>query len=289
MNPINKSTNFEYLAGESPSETSLPLLVLRDTLAPMLSVSDLRNCTLLSRTWGAMAQPLIDDELKKRRMAMTFGPEDWKQRGYAIGSADSIPPLPADIDARFKRLSKYFPKEMKNDPDWKDQWAMLVLIPKEINGEPVTINGFGKLMRHQREGDHPTVYRYIDTATEDDIGKQPVGESQWVLVTNGVIPGSRIKNAQQQIDQIKEVNQECVWLHPLQAIVCNVVSLLKTGMYLFPEDPYTGTRCRYVMDGKIKYAYVVGSGPSGFYVHSSSDDAVYDFLGVAASLPCGSS
>ncbi len=84
---------------------------------------------------------------------------------------------------------------------------MLVLIPKTVNGEPLTLNTLWRACKIT-QGGSARQYRNID----DEITKNtPVGESHWVLMTKNVIPESRINRivGKQQLIENLERKVEC--------------------------------------------------------------------------------
>src|ERR1700688_617828 len=115
-----------------------------------LNASDLARCSQVSKQWKTLAS---DEALSKRAIVRTFafGKEKWAKYFGDIGAE---PPLPANIEAILKNPCPFFPEKSVA------QTHMLVLIPKTINGKPLTLRSLEELVQEPREG-YKTGYRYI--------------------------------------------------------------------------------------------------------------------------------
>ena len=151
-----------------------------------------------------------------------FGPEDWAEYFGDVGNA---PKLPADMEQILNAPCPYYQDAKKmgvakmekidmNKPMFSNHtcqfWIdkvnqntdlkvrdthLLTLIPKTVNGKPLTLNIFVNLLRN----------KYIRIASGPGIrwkfydhGDTPVKESHWVLMTKCVMPESVCKTFAKQ-------------------------------------------------------------------------------------------
>src|SRR5207249_2641216 len=78
-----------------------------------------------------------------------------------------------------------------------EETHVLVLIPKAVNGQPLTLKSLGELIQKPKQGP-ATKYRGFYLGEYQDV---PVQQSYWVLMSRDVIEGSRNQsyNAQKQL------------------------------------------------------------------------------------------
>ena len=201
---------------------------------------------------------------------VSFGKEQWETYFGKVGEA---PPIPANIDEILNTPCPYYKGKTKK------QTHLLVLIPEAVNGILLNLNTFRELVKHPLTG-NPSNYRAIyDTIVTQFGGIVPPEGSHWVLMTRGIIPGSKNKTyAQQQL----RVEAETGYYIPdlLSAAVCILTYYVSTGKFLFrAETKASLTRC---VEAVQNYQTTLGAfGADGIRIHFRLNDAFPD-LGVAA-------
>jgi hypothetical protein len=136
----------------------------------------------------------------------------------------------------------------------------LVLIPSTVNGQPLTENRLGTLVK--AKGHFPDTeagYRYMDSAVAAQQGNSPAGQSHWVLMTKDVLPGSRNKRYAEQQAMITTLARTTGSSYEvpslLDATTCIFMNYLTSRIRLFNNSPLTYTRCQEQVRG---YQVIVG-------------------------------
>lgn len=198
---------------------------------------------------------------------MAFGKELWEKY---LGNVGEEPPLPKDIDNIMKSSCPFFSWFFSNKR--VEETHMLILIPKTVNGKPLTLNYLGDLVRYPKQGKATqcTYYEkniaYVDDSHNMREAKsQSPQRSYWVLMTRDVIPGSRNKSYDDQVRLIKEFGQKAKVSYEvpnlLEAVTSILVEHLRTGKQLYSNNPMTYTRCH--KESHIKGRFVVGGFAAG--------------------------
>jgi hypothetical protein len=193
--------------------------------------------------------------------AWVFGASEWNKY---FGDVGAEPPLPDDIVQRLPELSKN---------------NVLVLIPKKVNGEPLTLHRLIELVQNPRNGGFPT--RYSHFYPGEYYVDEPA-ESHWALLTRTVIEGSRSKLMQDEHPIVAAYSQKTniAYTFPavLDAVVCNFMEYVRSGTWLYGENPTTCTWCAEAYNAD--YYLVVGYGSvSG--LHVGNGGGAYVQCGVA--------
>jgi len=162
---------------------------------------------------------------------MAFGKAQWNKYFGDIGVES---PLPKNIDKILNIPCPYWNgKRVK-------ETHILVLIPKTINGKPLTLNTLQELIQNPKQG-HATKYRSHNEKLNKELGGQSIPKSYWALITKDVLPNSRRKTYSEQQALIKG---PYVVPGALEVATGILVHHVKSGEKLYPEKPYTYTRCK---------------------------------------------
>ncbi|MCP5507229.1 MAG: F-box protein [Chlamydiales bacterium] len=252
------------------------LLILSYLNAPALT-----SCQGVCRRWRVIvrgeqsAQQKIQqtrEVLDKIEQESRFiGSGAWK----LLGGIGEVPPLPDNIlEELMKPCPFWNPKGTADGKKVKDTHVLGLMVDK-VGGKPVTINSIEECAKAPKEGVHATQYRHIWDQIHRDHGETAVGKPYWALMTADVLPGSRRKSRQDQLDMAAKFCYEAPTL--LQAIAFNIVRYVSTGKWLFSFDPCTYTCCKEQSGG---WKLVVGGfSSSGLFVSNFYDDCN---VGVAA-------
>ena len=198
-----------------------------------------------------------------------IGKEAWEK---LIGNVDSPPPIPQDIESILEAKCPYFKgKRVK-------ETHILVLIPKLVNGEPLTLLTWNKIFMESRVKTASSMRKVrFDDIAEECIGQMPVKESYWALITKECLPDSNYKTYEEQLALLKNP-----YLAPNSIELCIgfMLHYLLSGQRLL-EDTNTivYTRC---IDSFTQvntfYRIRVGSnGPTGPCVRYGQCEETVDF------------
>ncbi len=195
-----------------------------------------------------------------------FGAAEWEKYFDVIGVE---PPLPKDIDQILSSPCPFWPSKKVQETH------LLVLVPQTVNGKPLTLKALGELVKKPLTGS-ATQYRYFKLGEYTDPAAP---SSHWVLMTRGVIEGSRKKSYQEQQKLVNQKGQG-VYEVPtvLDAAVCIFMEHVRSGNRLYSDSPDTLTNCQEKYDA---YAQLnVGGFVSGGLLVSNYLD--YGSIGVGA-------
>ena len=188
-----------------------------------------------------------------------LGKTVWERYFGAVGEE---PALPDDLEAMMNSPCPFWPGNKVKDTH------LLVLIPSHVAGQPLTLDYLEELIaRPQGEG-HGTKYVYYWDKAHEAIGNQSPDSSYWVLMTRGVLPGSRRKSYQEQCALV-ERHQGYAVPGALEAAVVMLLHHVRSGERLYGDNPWTYTRCQESFED---YQLVIG----GFSSEGLSVDDIYD-------------
>ena len=186
-----------------------------------------------------------------------LGKEIWERYYGAVGEE---PALPAYIEE----------EKMMNSPCpfWPGhklkETHLLVLIPSHVGGKPLTLNYLEELIQSLQGEGHGTKYVYYWDEARAAIGSQSPGRSYWVLMTRGVLPGSRAKSYPDQCALVAKhasgTGLPYVVPGALEAAVVMLLHHVRSGEFLYGASPVTYTRCQEKVQD---FQLVVGGFSSG--------------------------
>jgi hypothetical protein len=184
-------------------------------IAGFLSPKDVARAERVSKSWNTLNNVKVWKAVHKAQQAtpaingtataqiyklafsnpcpsIAFGPAQWNRY---FGDVGQVPPLPADIHQILKSPCPF-------DPTKKvEETHMLVLVPRTVDGKPLTLKSLGELIKNPKNGGHKTQYRNFSVEEHADT---PVGKSHWVLMTKNLLEGSRHKTLEKQQALIEE-------------------------------------------------------------------------------------
>ena len=249
--------------------TSIPSEVVNHIFS-YLNLHELGVSRRVSKTWSQFASiPILWQSAIYREIAFS-------SQGWAQWDADLV----KDVDMRQEMLSlpKNIAEELRRSvfPGKSIRAThVLVRMPKGL-----TIKKLGELAKKYFPSNIDG-YRYICSATVDELGGKPADESIWLLMTKDVLPLSRNKNYDQQKNIVDELAKTTGVPYQvpttLEAATCILAEYSRSENRLFNDSPLTYTRCQENVQG---WQMVVGGfAPAGLAVYYYFD---CDFFGVAA-------
>ena len=194
-----------------------------------------------------------------------FGKAAWAQYFGDIGPE---PALPSNIREILQTPCPIWPGKKVYETH------LLTLIPETVNGAPLTLRSLGELMQRPQGGGNSTKYEYFNNGEYKADTSYP---SHWALFTRDVLPGSRNKPYTEQQKLVQRLGGGYEVPNVVDAAVSIVMEYVRTGVFLYPRDPWTFTRCqdKYNKDWPL---VVGGFAPGGLRVRSYLDDL--ETLGV---------
>ena len=198
-----------------------------------------------------------------------IGPAVWN-RYY--GNAGKAPSLPAGIVQVLTSPCIFW--------DGKQVWEthLLVWMPKGL-----TLNYLGELIQAPQGGDHATEYHHYPEYIRETIGSQAAGNSYWFLMTKEVLPESRNKSYEDQCALVaahaKRTGLGYEVPGALEAAVVMLLHYVRSGEYLYGDDPWTYTRCRERVEGK--QLIIGGCSSEGLRINDLNYDRS-SLLGISA-------
>jgi hypothetical protein len=237
----------------------------------LMDYKTLARCLLVNKMWQALAS---DEGLwKALHPEIAFGKKQW---GHYFGDIGEEPPLPKDIYKILKSPCPFWWGKKVEDTH------VLVLIPKSVNGNPLTLQTLEELVKAPKKG-YASQYCRISNGVVchswDEIieehGTQAVAEAHWVLMTKDVIPESRNKyyTVQQKVISEIAVKLKIPYEIPnvLDASVCIFMEHAISKKRLFNADNILWTYMRCQEHVKDRYPISIGAFYSdGLDAHSSS-------------------
>lgn len=178
-----------------------------------------------------------------------FGAREWNSY---YGNVGEEPPLPSNIKEILKTPCPFSKKTIS-------QSAMLVLIPATVDEQPFTIDLLESLISKCKNRMRRTAFAYYWMGIKDNIGKIPVKESYWVLMTREPLPRTRSCLTSEQQKILLKSNTSNLSPSPLdeaciptilEAATCILMEFARTGTRLFPMKPHcTFITCQDIING----------------------------------------
>jgi len=206
--------------------------------------------------------------------AFAFGAKKWEKY---FGSVGEVPPLPANIIEILRSPCPYF-KDKK-----VGETHILMLVPATVEGQPFNLKNLDKLVQNPKPPGHALILNTFQSAVREKYEYVAPKASRWVLMTNDVIPNSRLES---YLDQKSLVEKAPGYKVPdlLSAAACIMMNFVDRNERLFPSYPLTYTRCEEIVYG---YETEVGDlSHCGLHI-SYCNRFDHTHLGMASLLPLG--
>jgi hypothetical protein len=187
-----------------------------------------------------------------------FGKRQWAKY---FGDVGEEPPLPPNIEEILKAQCPIWPDKKVYETH------LLTLIPKTVNGQPLTLKTLGELVQKPLQGPS-SKFEALYLGQYQDV---PPKHSHWTLLSRDVIPDSRNKpyaNQQKLVQQYPGYEVP----HILDTAVALFMEHTRSGVRLYSDAPWTYTRCQEKYNNQ--WQLVVG----GFAVGGLRVDYIYDDL-----------
>jgi hypothetical protein len=213
----------------------------------------------------AVAQKISENFKKYPKTA--FGKAHWAKY---FGDVGEETPLPANIKEVLKAQCPIWPDKKVYETH------LLTLIPKSVNGQPLTLKVLGELVQKPLQGP-PSKFEYLSLGQSQDI---PPEHSYWTLLSRDVIPGSRNKSYAHQQELVQKYPEYEV-PRALDTIVALFMEHVQNGTRLYSDAPRTYTRCQEKYHDQ-RQLVVGGFAVGGLRVHSNYSHVLEDDgVGVA--------
>jgi hypothetical protein len=232
-------------------------------------ISELYGVRIISELYGDRTGTAKEQFLNPNP-AIAFGREEWLK--YLRLDPGKAPPLPSNIYALLQKPSRFWPNKTVEES------CSLLLIPKTIRISESIIN-FLKMMGGTVPVTLRTVHMFlgdfgVSSSVLEEHGNNPVEESNWILITNNIVPGSDNFSYINQRDCLETEGYEVP--NVLDVTIAVLSEYSRSRKRLFRGHIYT--RCREVFES---HQLVAGGFSSRLYVGDDDDfdDGIY---GVAA-------
>lgn len=229
-----------------------------------------------------------------RLYPMIFGPKQYSDH-LRVKPAGEIRRMKDSIHADIVRLD---PSYIKPLPFWRalfhkaERTYRLIYLSKEIERTtqdgalevvPMTMNELGQLALGAPKA---TQYRYITSAVLDSREDERLDDSDWVLISAEVLPGSRHDSYVNHENRVSDLGARLP--KAIEVIALSFFEHCRFGTYLFGRTPLTYSRTATTITlNNASHRVLVGSFSSlGLCVDDDRDGSLC--VGVAAALSCGS-
>lgn len=210
-----------------PSITTVLPQDVMELIFARLSPLDLSSCSQVCRDFRVLSRTETD---RREAQVETFGKKEWAAH---FGDVGSTPALPANILEILESPCPFWPNKIK-------ETHMLVLIPKTVNGKPLTLKSLAELVKAPKEGPASCFSRCSLGFESQELYREAVVQSHWVLMTRDVVPDSRGAHPTLQKNLV-EVHEGYAVPKVLEAAACIFMNHVRSGEYLFPgENPSEG-------------------------------------------------
>lgn len=160
----------------------------------------------------------------------TFGKKDWEEN---FGEVGEVPPLPSEVFEILNNPCPFFPKHKILDTQ------ILTLMPKEINGKPLTLEYLKALLESpMTESAAQRSWGIREFVVDEEIAKMSPPQSYWFLMTRDILPGTRGWHGVQNWGHASHITQGVYddLPHPLEAAVSIAAHYAKTDDLLYPAE-----------------------------------------------------
>ena len=223
-----------------------------------LDDSELEKCRQVCKQWQELGSDEIFLKTRYSEPDEAFGLKKWET---LIGKVEQVPHLHSEIK---KILESPCPiHEGKNIKDTH----ILFYNPKQVNGQPHTINNIEKLISRYGTG-----YGMFWKQGRDEHGDTPNKKGEWILMTRDILPESGNKTYTEQQILIENLSKKAQIEYQapklIEAITGIFIEFVNSRTRLYPANSWTTTCCQepvYDMIGnKIQSAVGNFSGPLDF-------------------------
>ena len=222
----------------------------------------------LKLEWGTKSQEIVRQQQQKViEQYGVFGKKKWEQH---FGDSGIEPILPPNIQEILSATCPIWPDKKVHETH------LLTLIPQTVNGQPLTLKILGELVQKPLQGPTMKYERFYLGNYKD----QPNPASHWTLLTRDVIPNSRRKRYAAQEGLVPQYSGYEI-PHILDATISIFMEHVQSGTRLYPDDPYTYTRCQEKYNAKWQIT-VGGFAAGGLAVGHVNFDG-HEYLGVGLS------
>lgn len=160
------------------------------------------------------------------------------------------------------------------------QTHMLTWIPKNVDGEPLTLNSFGRVLKEHFPKNR-IGYRIVWDPIFLKHGNTGLPRSGWVFMTGDVIPNSRRENYEVQKELVFNLDRRDPYKVPtaLKAAVCISTNYFKSGERRYTYELWTYTRCQEPVQGcRVSVGGLATNG-----IEVNKDGYGYDGMGALRS------
>ena len=241
-NSFLRPTSYPTITNSQPQLPNTPISPQKTLpTIPNQTIQSLNpfSSSLSSSSFIQSSIPIIQPSSIVQLPPIAFGKAKW---ATYFGDIGQEPPLPNNIQQILSSPCPFWPNKKV------EETHMLVLIPVNVNGKPLTVKSLGKLVKAPKQG-NASKYSYFD------LGKYkakdlPVPKSYWVLMTRDVLEGTRSISYAEQTKIVAGFRQK-TGIHyevprVLEATVCIFMIHASTGTKLYGDSPFTYTRCQEV-------------------------------------------
>jgi hypothetical protein len=218
----------------------------------------------------------------------------WYTAHYRLKSLPKkIPPLPRDIHDILDSKCPIYGDQVKADgtPYKIKDTHFLSLIPEEFGTinrlERDVLKPYGE--KEYSEGENPLQIRYFWNVAREEHADASYPETEWVLMTNTVLPESRNKTWGKQVALVDALSQKALVKYEIptlkQSFAAITTDMVATGERRYQSgNDQNGNVSTYTRVKERTQAYhlaVGGFAPSGVNVSDHYDDDLQS-IGVAA-------
>jgi hypothetical protein len=196
--------------------------------------------------------------------SIAFGKKDWS---FHFGDIGEEPPLPFNIHEILKAKCPIWPGKRVSETH------LLTLIPKTVNGQPLTLGALGELVKNPLQGS-ASQFRSLMLRQYQDL---PPTTSYWTLLTRDVIPDSRAKTYHYQQELVNKYRGYEV-PHVLDTAVALFMEHVRNGNRRYSAKTFTRCQEQYSPDWQL---VVGGFADSGLCVDANLSNDGLNAVGAA--------
>jgi len=185
--------------------------------------------------------------------SIAFGKVKWETYFGEIGEE---PPLPSNIHQILAAPCPFWPNKKV------EETHMLVLIPKTVNGQLLTLNTLAELVKSPKQGNATKLW-ILDSVAGSGYENPSITNSYWVLMTRDILEGTRNKSYDDQMQIVCTFRQKIGVDYQvpklLEAAVCIFMEYVSKGTRIYSDNPFTITRCQEEKFEDTKYQQPVNT------------------------------